>query len=80
MTLKIEQVATLLGLILSAKPDLLDCDGCFERMADFAEAELTNKEIPEAMQVVETHLHQCSCCGDEYQALLTGLQELDCQP
>ena len=76
MTLSKEQISKLLGMITSATDDSIDCDGCFDHLAEFADAELSGREIPDALKAVEVHLSQCGCCQDEYEALLTGLQEI----
>ncbi|MEM6692227.1 MAG: hypothetical protein AAF664_22550 [Planctomycetota bacterium] len=73
MSLSRKQTQDLIDSVSSAKPDELDCDGCHELMAEFAELELSGKEIPEAMQAVRRHLDQCVCCNDEYNALLEAL-------
>ena len=77
MPLAAEQISSLLGMIAASEPDSLDCDGCFARVAEFAEAELLSLDIPDAVRAVETHLKQCPCCRDEYNALLEGLRALE---
>jgi len=76
MPLTNEQVSNLLGMVASGEPDRLDCNGCFEQLAEFAEVHLTSREIPAALRAVETHLRQCACCNDEFNALLEGLRAL----
>ena len=77
MPLSKEQVASLIGMVASGEPDELDCDGCFEQLAVFAETQLTSREIPEALLAIETHLQQCACCQDEFNALMEGLRALE---
>lgn len=77
MPLTTEQISGLLGMIATVEPDSLDCDSCFEYLAEFAEAELASREIPEALKAVEIHLQQCMCCQDEYRALLEALRALE---
>ena len=77
MSLSKDQITTLLSLVTSADSDKLDCDGCFEHLAEFAELNLADKEIPEAMAAVVRHLEQCVCCQDEYNGLLVALKELE---
>lgn len=72
------QVKQLLGLITKTESDDLDCDGCFEGLASFADAQILANEIPEALQAVRKHLNQCPCCQDEYNALLHSLKRLEC--
>lgn len=76
MAISKKQTEQLLSLVANAKPDSMDCDGCFEHLAEFAEAELAGKEIPEALRCVEKHIEQCACCQEEHNALLEGLRGL----
>ena len=77
MSLSKNQINNLLGMISSVESDDLDCEGCFGQIAEFAELHLSKQAIPEAMQAVETHLTQCACCKDEFDALLKGLQAIE---
>lgn len=77
MALSREQVNNLLDMVVSVESDELDCDGCFGQIAEFADLHLSHREIPEAMKAVETHLHQCLCCKDEFNALLKALQTVE---
>ncbi len=77
MKLSAEQTRALLNSVAVAKQDEVDCDGCFEHLAEFVELELAGAEIPEALGKVERHIDQCSCCKDEHNALLEGLRALD---
>lgn len=76
MSLSRKQIEKLLGMVSDTEPDALDCDGCYEQLAEFAEAQLTTRELPDALKAVETHLRQCGCCQDEYNTLLEGLRML----
>ena len=77
MTITREQTQTLLALVADTQSDELDCDGCFELMAEFVEYELATCEIPETLRIVERHLEQCPCCQDEHQALLACLRAME---
>ena len=77
MPLSNEQISGLLNLVANVEPDAMNCDGCYGKVAEFAEIKLRGSEIPEALQDVETHMRQCPCCKDEYEALLNGLHGLD---
>lgn len=77
MKLSNDQTKTLLRMISSAKSDELDCDSCFDSMAEFVEHELAGTEIPDAMLKVKRHFDQCACCNDEHKALLEGLRSLE---
>lgn len=76
MPLSEEQVSALLGMVVSTKPDAMDCDGCFQHLAEFAEFELAGRAIPDALRTIETHMVQCPCCQDEFNALLAALRAI----
>ena len=76
MSLSKQRIATLLGLVGDTKDDDFGCDCCFDRIAEFAEAELEGRSLCAAMESVKTHLESCSCCADEYQALLDALRAI----
>ena len=77
MDLSKTQIDTLLGLVASAQDDALDCDGCFNNVAEFADTKLAGRPLREALEEVQIHLDSCPCCEDEYNALLEGLNGLE---
>ena len=77
MKLTKDQTKALLRYVTNAKSDQIDCDGCFEHMAEFVEYELLGHEIPEALQLADHHMKQCVCCNDEHKALLEGLRVIE---
>ena len=80
VSLSSEQIKTLIGLVATAKDDPLDCDGCLEHIAEFAEAHLAGRSLSAALQSVQVHLESCGCCKDEYEALLAALSTLSEKP
>ncbi len=74
MKLDNEQTKKLLQMVATSMPDAIDCDGCFEHLAEFVDHELLGSEIPEALEKVKRHIDQCLCCYDEYDALLQALE------
>ena len=77
MSLSNDQIKKLVDQVANVQVDELGCEGCFERIAEFAEFQLANRELNDAMLAVQTHLESCDCCNDEYQALLEGLQAIE---
>ena len=71
------EVIGLLTSIATAVPDTQDCDGCFELIAEFAEAEVRGQELATSLRGVQFHLSQCQCCAYEYEALLEAIREAD---
>lgn len=79
MSLNGQQIAQLMRMIADASPDCLDCEGCYDQIAEFADRQLKQQAISDAMREVENHLKQCPCCHNEYQVLLEGLKEMEQQ-
>ena len=77
MSLSEKQIKNLIDQVASVKQDALDCDGCFARIAEFADSQLADQPLCKALMTVKTHLESCPCCQVEYQALLEALQALD---
>jgi hypothetical protein len=69
-------IKKLIDLVGTAQNDALDCDGCLERVAEFADAHLAGRSLSAALQAVQIHLESCGCCQDEYEALLAALGAL----
>lgn len=79
MSLSEQQISSLLGLVAQTEEDKIDCDTCFNDIAQFAEANLAGAEVPEALKLVERHLQQCPCCKDEFQALRNALATMEAE-
>jgi hypothetical protein len=62
--------------ILTARPDEIGCDECFEQLDRFVEMELVGKNAAEAMPLVQDHLERCTDCREEFEALLAALRDL----
>ena len=77
MSLSIEQIKTLVGLIATTESDDMSCEECFGQIGQFAEMALDGRELSEGMQIIQRHLEQCPCCQGEYEALLDALRELE---
>ena len=73
MSLSEQQVRTLVQLAVTTTPDDMNCDGCFGRVAEFAEIHLANQPLSESLRRVEDHLKNCPCCKDEFEALKLAL-------
>ena len=61
---------------LTARPDEIGCDDCFEQLNQFAEMVLAGKDVAEAMPLVQDHLNRCRGCREEFEALLAALRAL----
>jgi predicted anti-sigma-YlaC factor YlaD len=76
MSLSKEQVKTLLSVVAGTTDDSLDCDGCFGHVSQFVEMKLAGMNLCESMKMVQTHLENCPCCQDEFEALLAAIREV----
>ena len=74
MLVSYAQAIRLLGAMAIAVPDSLECDGCFELVAESADDEKRGDELSDTMKLVQIHLRQCPCCAYEYEAMLEGIQ------
>lgn len=72
-----EQAKQLISTFMSATSDTMECDGCFELLAEFAETERAGGGLDGPLALVSNHLRQCTCCAYEYAALLEGMDALE---
>ena len=48
-----DQISILLGVVAKTSQDEVSCQTCEDQIAQFVESELTEKEIPKTLQVIE---------------------------
>lgn len=77
MAITYHQALNMLASISNAVPDSLDCDGCLELSAEFADRESRGEALSESLKLVQVHLSQCPCCEYEYQTLLEAIRTAD---
>lgn len=76
MALTQKQIAMLMQLVAETTPDSLDCDGCLDHLAEFAETHLEGRPLGDALKEVQAHLKNCVCCQHEFQMFLDALQAI----
>jgi hypothetical protein len=74
MILSRQEINTLMKTVSLTRAEEVDCDGCLEGLAEFAERALEGKTVGEGLEAVEHHLAVCSECCEEYRALHEALQ------
>ncbi len=74
MTLKEDEIRELIDLLGKTRDREIDCDACLEQVAEFAEQQLSGKEVPEALDAVQQHLDVCGECREEYRVLMDVLR------
>ena len=77
MAMTNEQIKQLVDMIVSVQPDELDCEGCSQHLAEFAETQLLGKSLEESQRAVQTHLQNCHCCELEFESLLEALEAVE---
>ncbi len=60
----------------SARTVEIGCNACLAQLDLFAERALVDKEVPEALRLVQEHLEVCGDCREEFESLLTALRRL----
>lgn len=76
MSFTSDQINGLMNLIGITRESELNCNECLHHVAEFAECELTGKEVPEALEAVRHHLTLCLECKEEYDELLNVLRSM----
>ena len=62
--------------IVTASPEEIGCDECFEQLDRFVELELAGKNAAEALPLVQDHLDRCNNCREEFEALLAAVRAM----
>lgn len=65
----------LLQKALETEDFEINCMECFEVLDQYAELILTGVDPDDILPSVSPHLEQCSCCTEEFKALMIMLQE-----
>ena len=76
MSMDAEALRRLVRGAVTAQPEEIGCDECFEQIDRFVEIELSGKSPAKAMPLVQDHLNRCRERREEYQALLAALRAL----
>ena len=62
--------------IVTASPEEIGCDECFEQLDRFVELEFAGKNAAEALPLVQDHLDRCNNCREEFEALLAAVRAM----
>jgi len=68
------QVGSIVKMLSLTRDREFNCGECLQHVSEFAECQLANKPVDEAIACVEQHLAICPECREEYEALLKILQ------
>jgi len=71
-----EAVIKLLQILENVRDEDMSCDDLYAFLDQFVEREIQSKDAAKMMPLIREHLDLCSHCCDEYEALLTVLENL----
>ncbi len=69
-----EVVLKFLQVLEKARAEELSCNDTFARLDEFVETQVQSKDADKIMPLIREHLDMCSDCCEEYEALLTILE------
>ncbi len=72
--LKDEVVLKFLRVLEKARIEELSCDDTYARLDEFVETQVRSKDAEKIMPLIREHLDTCSDCCEEYETLLTVLE------
>jgi hypothetical protein len=70
-----EAVLGILRVLESAHDENMSCGELYEKLDEYVELELDQKDAAEIMPLIREHLDFCPDCCDEYEALLDVLHK-----
>lgn len=74
MTLTPSVLQMLVAKAHATRADEMTCGDCEASVDRFAEMKLAGLDTADALPLVEEHLSNCSCCGEEFDALMEVLR------
>ncbi len=69
-----EVVLKFLSVLEKARADDLSCDDLYTRLDEFVETQVKSKDADKIMPLIREHLDMCPDCCEEYEALLTVIE------
>jgi len=69
-----EVIVKFLRILEEVRAEEMSCDEMFIRLDEFVENEVQSKDAEKLMPLVREHLDMCPDCDEEYEALLTVLE------
>ena len=67
-------IRKLFEMVQMTETQEMDCEEVFDVLDIYAEAVVRGEDTSEMVSLVKKHLHICSCCTDEYEALMRILE------
>ncbi len=77
MLLDQSKIKLLLRALVQTNETEVDCDACFDAMAEFAESQLSGESVPDALILIDDHIKMCVDCEEQYQILKTTISAME---
>lgn len=75
MMLSPQQIEALLQMLSHTQSEELTCDEYLDQLAEYVETYLSGSSLPEGLRAIEQHLGLCNDCQEEFQTLLSALED-----
>jgi hypothetical protein len=69
-----EVIVKFLRILENVRDEEMSCDEMFVRLDEFVETEVKSHDAEKIMPLLREHLDMCPDCDEEYEALLTVLE------
>src|SRR5258706_15492631 len=69
-----EVVLKFVQILDTVREEEMSCDQMFTQLDEFVELEEKSRDAAKRMPLIQDHIDMCPDCCDEYQALLTVLE------
>jgi hypothetical protein len=69
-----EVIIKFLQVLEDARAEELSCTDTYTRLDEFVETQVQSKDAAKIMPLIREHLDMCPDCCEEYEALLTVLE------
>jgi hypothetical protein len=69
-----EVIVKFLRILENVRDEEMTCDEMFTRLDEFVETEVQSHDAEKLMPLLREHLDMCPDCDEEYEALLTVLE------
>ena len=72
----LENLSDMLKAIGNTRNNEIGCSECHEQIDKFVEMLQDGQKAEDALPLVQHHLEMCSCCHEEFEALLSAIQAI----
>ena len=77
MKLDQDTLSKIMQSLIVTEETEIGCEDCFEEIDKYVEMLRQGKDPAKVMPLVQHHLDICSCCREDFEALLESLEATD---